>query len=124
MSCDYLHCTSDHEGVEEGMDLLEELAREIVEINTANGWNNIKREAFDNDPDKVLAVIALITSELSEALEAVRKSDKANFDEEWADVLIRLLEFGYGLGVPMLAATRAKMLKNRGRGFRHGGKRV
>ena len=113
-------------------DQFEELGKEIVEINTANGWNPVTARDWSEDPSgpyrfnqyKIPAVIALITSELSEALEDFRKGDKEHFGEELADTYIRLQELATGLGIDLLAETRKKMEKNKGRGFRHGGKRV
>lgn len=103
--------------------VISDLGREIIAINTANGWNVMQPEQWA-DTYKVPGVLALIHSEVSEALEAFRKDDKANFIEELADVLIRVLDCSEGLGMDIEAAIRAKLEKNKGRGFRHGGKRV
>jgi NTP pyrophosphatase (non-canonical NTP hydrolase) len=99
------------------------LAAEIIEINTANGWNVLKPEQWD-DTCKIPAILALIHSEVSEALEGFRKGDKVNFSEEMAEVLIRVLDCTGGLEIDIDAAVRAKLEKNKTRGFRHGGKRV
>lgn len=69
-------------------------------------------------------ILALIHSEASEALEAFRKDDRENFAEELADVLIRVLDCGGGLGIDLDATVAAKLEKNRSRGYKHGGKRV
>lgn len=103
--------------------MISDLGREIIAINTANGWNVMQPEQWA-DTYKVPGVLALIHSEVSEALEAFRKDDKANFIEELADVLIRVLDCSEGLGMDIESAICAKLEKNRGRGFRHGGKRV
>lgn len=102
---------------------LNSLAVEIIEINIANGWNVLKPEQWE-DTYKVPAILALIHSETSEALEAFRKGDKANFSEELADTLIRVLDCAGGLGIDIDSAVAAKLAKNKTRGFRHGGKRV
>jgi NTP pyrophosphatase (non-canonical NTP hydrolase) len=102
---------------------LGEMAQEIIAINTANGWNCLKPEQW-KDTYKVPAILALIHSEASEALEAFRKDDKENFIEELADVVIRVLDCAGGLGVDLDKAIAAKLEKNRHRGFKHGGKRV
>lgn len=99
------------------------LGREIIEINTANGWNVLKPEQW-SDTYKVPAVLALIHSEASEALEAFRKNDPMNFAEELADVLIRVLDCAQGLGIDIDAEVGRKLEKNRSRSYRHGGKRV
>lgn len=105
------------------MKSLNQLGQEIVCINTANGWNVLKESEWD-DEYKVPAILALITSETSEALEAFRKDDKVNFAEECADQIIRILDMTAGLNIDIDAAIRTKLEKNKTRGFRHGGKRV
>lgn len=102
---------------------LNDLAKEIIEINTANGWNCTKPEQWA-DTYKIPAILALITSETSEALEAFRKNDKENFAEECADQIIRILDLTGGLEIDIDSAIRAKLEKNKTRGFKHGGKRV
>lgn len=100
-----------------------QLAREIREINAANGWN--VTEAVDwSDTYKVPAVLALITSEVSEALEAFREDDGENFVEEMADTLIRVLDVVAAFDLDFDGAVRRKMDTNRQRGHKHGGKRV
>lgn len=105
------------------MTMLNELGSEIIEINRANGWAVINPQEWEN-PYKVPALLALITSETSEALEAFRHNDHANFAEECADQIIRILDMTAGLGIDIDSAVRAKLEKNKTRGFRHGGKRV
>lgn len=102
---------------------MNELAKEINNINRANGWKVLEPEQWA-DTYKIPGILALIHSEVSEALEAFRHDDKANFEEELADTLIRVLDCAGGLGLDIDAAVRAKMEKNKGRGHRHGGKRV
>ena len=99
------------------------LAAEIIEINTANGWNCTTPAQWE-DTYKVPAILALVHTEVSEAVEAFRHDDKENFIEELADVIIRVLDCAGGLGMDIDAAVRAKLEKNKTRGFRHGGKRV
>ena len=105
------------------MSTLNELAKEIVEINTANGWNVLTEDQWQ-DTYKVPAILALITSETSEALEAFRHNDKENFAEECADQIIRILDLTHGLNIDIDTAIRNKLEKNKTRGIRHGGKRV
>ena len=104
--------------------MLNTLGKTIIEINRANGWNVTTPEDWHKTEYKIPAVLALIHSETSEALEAFRKNDRVNFEEELADIVIRVLDCASGLGVNMDEAVAAKLDKNKGRGYRHGGKRV
>lgn len=81
---------------------------------------NAKDKGFWDKPREVGTLIALLHSELSEALEADRHGDKENFAEELADVAIRLGDLCGGLGIDLEAAIVAKMKKNTGRPKLHG----
>lgn len=102
---------------------LNKLAVEIIDINKANGWNCVKPEQWD-DEYKIPAILALVHTEVSEAVEGFRNNDKENFIEELADVIIRVLDCSGGLGMDIDSALKAKLEKNKTRGYRHGGKRV
>lgn len=72
-------------------------------------------------------MLALLHSEVSEMLEAVRKPhadkhcpDFSNEEIEAADVLIRLLDYTHGHKLRLGRATLAKMAFNSGRPFMHG----
>jgi len=94
--------------------MLSELAHEIRLNNEKNGF------IWDTARD-VPALLALIHSEVSEALEAYR--DEKPLDEELADVIIRVLDLSDRLGVDIGKTVREKVEKNKLRGFRHGRKR-
>ena len=102
---------------------LQALAHEIRRINVDNGWS-VTQAADWNGTYKVPAILALIHSEVSEALEAFRRDDRDNFGEELADILIRVLDCAPGLGVDLDAAVAKKLEVNKTRGFHHGGKRI
>lgn len=78
----------------------------------------------ENDAFKLCTHMALVHSEVSEATEAIRHRDRENFDEELADVIIRVASIAAGLGSDLDAAITAKLAKNRTRGLHHGGKAV
>ena len=108
-----------------------ELMAETAEINKLNGWDRCTHEDYTdmvtgniNVVRKVCTCLALIHSEVAEATEAVRKGNEPNFEEELADVVIRVLDLCEGLGIGLDARIAEKLEKNRTRGLRHGGKFV
>lgn len=103
---------------------MNELAREIVDINKSNGWNVLHPNDWFTNEYKIPAVLALIHSEVSEALEAYRKNDMENFSEELADVIIRCLDCAAGLDIDIDDEIQRKLEKNKQRGYRHGGKKL
>ena len=68
---------------------------------------------------KKSSAIALIHSEISELLEAVRKGDRDNEAEELADTLIRMLDYAGGFGIDLGQAFTRKMFENLNRPFKH-----
>lgn len=118
---------------------INEIGREAHQINAGNGWDVFSTSDFPaeykpvtnpeaiNDKTKVRFLsthMALVHSEVSEATEAIRHRDRENFDEELADVVIRVASIAHGLGTDLDAAVVAKLAKNRTRGLHHGGKAV
>jgi len=99
------------------------IAKEVNEINKSKGWNVLTEDDW-NDTYKIPAVLALVTTETSEAVEAFRKNDYENFKEEIADQIIRLLDICGGLKIDIDKEIRNKLEKNKLRSHRHGGKRV
>ena len=89
----------------------------------AHGWKVTRPEDWQ-DQHEVLAVLMLVVTEIAEAAEAFRHDDKANFAEELADVMIRTIGLAHGLEIDLGAAIEAKMAKNQGREYKHGGKRI
>lgn len=108
---------------------INEIGRIAHDINTGNGWDTFSPSDWpgDGESEKVRFVcthLALVHTEVSEATEAVRHRDRENFDEELADIAIRLASIAHGLGTDLDAAIRAKMEVNKTRGHHHGGKSV
>lgn len=102
------------------------LQKEIRQINEANGW--VTEDLLDN-VHSIPSKLALIHSEVSEALEAYRKHDFGHMFEELADVIIRVLDLTAALnehGISNLIDEEIarKLRKNSRRGYKHGGKRV
>lgn len=101
-----------------------------------NGGTRHLPDPEDGPGRNVGEVLALVHSEVSEALEIYRARGVAGLRERWtrkdgkpegfvvelADVLIRTADLAGALGVDLEKAVLDKLEFNRGRPFRHGGK--
>jgi len=88
------------------------------------------------EPRTIPELLALIHSEVSEALEAYRDPamnwthldyegmKPVGLASELADVFIRIFDMAAGYQIPVAQAVTAKMAYNREREYRHGGKRL
>lgn len=102
---------------------LQSLAEEINVVNRNNGWDVTTADQWEQGC-KIPADLALITSEVSEALEAFRGDNREHFCEELADILIRTLSLAEAFDDDILKRVQDKVEKNRHRGYRYGGKRI
>lgn len=102
------------------IELFKEVAKDCYENSKAHGfW-----EAERNRPE----MLALMHSELSEALEYYRKGDKQSdhipeftgVEEELADVIIRVMDYAHGFKHRVAEAVIAKMEFNKSRPHKHG----
>ena len=81
---------------------------------------NARDKGFWSKPREVGTMLALIHSEVSEALEADRRGDKSGFAEELADIVIRVGDLAYALGVELEWQIVDKMERNSRRERLHG----
>lgn len=112
----------------ERMTRMNEAAQQIHENAIAHGWWESDRE--------FPGIVALIHSEVSEALEEYRNGHAATetyysdggkpegIPAELADVIIRVLDYCAYAGIDIDEAVEEKHEYNRTRPYRHGGKRV
>ena len=104
-----------------GFYMIKDLQQLVHAVNVRNGfWE-------ESDQRNKAECIALMHSELSEALEALRdgdpKSDKiegySQVEEELADAVIRILDFCGGFNLDLQGAIIAKLAYNENRPFKH-----
>lgn len=97
------------------------MSKSINEL-CAAAFETAKSKGWHDEPRETGTLLALIHSEVSEALEADRKDDEENFAEELADTCIRIFDLCGSKGIDLEAAITAKMEKNKGRSYKHGNK--
>lgn len=97
---------------------IREIQRRAFETAQEKGW-------WD-EPREVGTLIALMHSELSEALEADREGNWRGEDgvvEELSDTIIRICDFAAYHGIDLDSAIREKLEENEEREHKHGGKK-
>lgn len=109
---------------------MDKLAGEIHQIARKKGfWDHARIDRLSMIPAVEHSVpnpsidgekMALMHSEISEALEANRDGDKELEEEELADTIIRILDYAHYKGYSMDVAVRRKINKNRERERLHG----
>lgn len=106
---------------------ISEIQTEVHALAVKNGWYNPTKSIGEH--------LALIHSEVSEALEAYREGDElvglewdgdkpVGFLSEMADVVIRVMDVCEYLEMDLESAIIAKHKYNTTRPYRHGGKKV
>lgn len=101
-----------------------------------HGWHE-REPLLDDDGDPIIPNVglklALVHSELSEALEEMREGkfeiyydgdEPKGFGIELADAVIRILDIAESLGISMCKCLDVKCQYNKTRPYRHGGKKA
>lgn len=104
------------------IEIFNEVAQSVHKNAVAHGWWEGERNNGE--------MIALMHSELSEALEAIRHGNPPSdhipeftgMEEEFADVIIRILDVAFARNLRLAEAILAKMKFNASRPYKHGGK--
>lgn len=115
----------------ETLQQLEALSAACHEMSVERGFWDGERAIVDDHPSMLLALkakrIALIHSELSECLEAIRKpqqdehcSEFTSEEIELADAVIRIMDYAGGYGLRLAQAIIAKYTYNHSRPYKHG----
>lgn len=105
-------------------------------VNVVNGWWQERRAIMESvipgaRAHVILACLGLVTSEVSEAMEAVRKHDPATWTDtktkdtlarELAGATVRIMDLAAELGINLGEAIHEEVEANKSRGHRHGGK--
>lgn len=105
---------------------IKELCEQAHAQSRKSGW-------YDDGERNIPEMLALIHSEVSEALEDYRagamemstlpSGKPVGFESELADTVIRVCDLAGYLGIDLERAIAEKMAYNATRGHRHGGKR-
>lgn len=112
--------------------------RDAYTINSANGWWE-DREAIAGSgltnalPTVATSCLGLVGTEISEAIEAVRKHNPRTWSDaktpdtlvrELAGAVIRCMDLAQWLELPLAEAIVEEIKRNSERGYKHGGKAV
>ena len=83
-------------------------------------WRIAENHGFHEDDRSRAKVLALIHSEVSEALEADREGDEENYAEELADIVIRVLDHSEAEDIDLADEIQKKNAENRQSDYKHG----
>ena len=109
---------------------------QVFHVNHQNGWwNDRTKIILTNLPGAeaniIIACLGLASTEISEAIEAVRKHPKTTWNDantpdtlvrELAGTVVRIMDLAEYLHLPLGEAILKELEANKKRGFRHGNK--
>ena len=115
------------------------ITQEAHTVNVKNGWwekriqtlQILKNHGIDNTPHLAIELLGLTTTEISEAIEAIRKHSPTTWPDpntpdtlvrELAGTIIRIMDLASYLNLPLADAITKEITHNTTRGHRHGGK--
>ena len=117
------------EQIQQARESLAELIDEAYDNSTEHGFTKIYDDLMDAVPVELrrdmrrttlLAKLALITSEVGEAVSALQHGDDPGFAEEVADIVIRVLDLCGYAHINLGCIMPSKMQINRKRPYLHG----
>jgi NTP pyrophosphatase (non-canonical NTP hydrolase) len=105
-------------------------------VNTLNGWWDDRNKIMESRlpgavPIVAIGCLGLVGTEVSEAIEAVRKHDPATWGDaktkdtlvrEIAGTIVRCMDLAERFNLPLAEAIVEEIKANAERGVRHGGK--
>lgn len=98
---------------------LNDYAAKIGRWRRSMGFHTPNSLSSELERDYMLGKLMLVTTEVSEAAEAVRHEDRRNFEEEIADTFIRLMDIVDACQINIEETIKNKMIVNEGRPFKH-----
>ena len=115
--------------------VITDTAQAAHRVNVANGWwgdrNDIATQSREAEAIVILSALGLVTSEVAEAMEAVRKHDPSMWSDtktkdtlarELGGAVVRIMDLAAWLGIDLGAAVVEEIEANATRGYKHGGK--
>lgn len=109
------HRNAKSHGFWEDWERIEQLENMTINI-SKDGEKQVKIDKCN----AIATRLMLIVSEVSEALEGIRKDDRENFKEELADIAIRVGDLCGGLEINLEEEIKKKMERNKSRPYKHG----
>lgn len=88
-----------------------------------NHQNNIEKGWYEPEPS-IPELLCMIHSEVSEVVDAYRNGRDDEIGEELADIILRTLDLSAYLNIDIHSAVLNKLVYNKTRPYRHGGKKI